>query len=167
LAGRDHLVGHRCPNEPRTYGIDSNAPRSVFESCALGEPNYSVLGGVVDPTLGTSHKSPKRGTIDDGSTSLFAHLLELELHATPYTLEVDPHHPVVVFPGSISGLCENILNAGVVVSRVEPPESSDRLFHHSLHLRVVGHVTADGQCLMTFIGKLLGCGLRVFLIPVR
>src|SRR5258708_18494477 len=157
LTGRDHLVGHRCPNQPRTYGIDSNAPCGVFESRALCEPNYSVLGSVVDPTLGTSHKSPKRGTIDDGSTSLFAHLLQLELPATPYTLEVDPHHPVVVFPGSISSLCENILNAGIVVSRVEPAESSDRLFHHSLHLRVVGHVTADGQCLMTFIGKLLGC----------
>src|SRR5256886_4279788 len=53
LAGRDHLVGHRCPNEPRAYGIDSNAPRSVFESCALGEPNYSVLGGVVEDRKST------------------------------------------------------------------------------------------------------------------
>jgi len=32
---------------------------------------------------------------------------------------------------------------------------------------VVGHVTTDGQCLMTFIGRLLGCGLRLFHIPVR
>ena len=75
LTGRDHLIGHRGPNEPWTYGIDSNAPGSVFESRALGESNDSMLGGVVDPTLGTSHKSPKRRAIDNGSTSLFAHLL--------------------------------------------------------------------------------------------
>src|ERR1700746_1336282 len=105
LAGRDHLVGHRCPNKPRTYSIDSDAPCSVFESRALGEPDYSVLGRMVDPTLGPSDKSPKRRAIDNGSTSLFAHLLQLELHATPYTAEVDPHHPVVIFPGRISRLC--------------------------------------------------------------
>src|SRR6266567_1513450 len=108
LTRRDHLVGHRCPNEARTYGIDANAARRIFESSALGEPNDSVLGSVVDPTLGTSHKSPKRRAIDDGSTSLFAHLLQFELHATPYTAEVDPHYPVIIFPGSIGSLCENI-----------------------------------------------------------
>jgi hypothetical protein len=35
----------------------------------------SEIGGVINPTLGASHNSPKRRAIDDGSTSLLAHLL--------------------------------------------------------------------------------------------
>src|SRR5438445_13692569 len=75
LTLRDHLVHHRCPDEARAYGIDADAACRIFESSALGEPNDPVLGSVVDPTLGTSHKSPKRRAIDDGPTSLSAHLL--------------------------------------------------------------------------------------------
>src|SRR5579864_3953955 len=77
LARRDHLVGHRCPNEARAYSIDANAPCCVFESSTLGESEYTVLGGMVDPTLGASYQPTKRRTIDYGSTSLFAHLLQL------------------------------------------------------------------------------------------
>src|SRR5205814_313990 len=104
-----------------------------FKSRALGEPKHSMLGGVVDPALGTSHKTPKRRAIDDGATSLLAHLLQLKLHATPYTAEIDRHHPVVIFSGRISGLCEDILNAGIVVGRIEPPEGRDSLTNHGLY----------------------------------
>src|ERR1700758_1331952 len=81
LTGRDHLVGHRCPNEPRANGIDPDATCRIFESRALCEPKASVLGRVIDPALGTSHKSAERRAIDDRATSLFAHLLQFELHA--------------------------------------------------------------------------------------
>ncbi len=40
-----------------------------------------------------------------------SHLLQLKLHAAPHTAKVDSHHPVVVSPGSIGSLCEDILNA--------------------------------------------------------
>src|SRR3974390_2558933 len=120
LACRDHLVGHRCPNEPRTYGIDANATRGVFESSALGETNDSVLGRVVEAALGAAYESSDGRAIDDGSTSLFAHMLQLELHAAPHTAQVDPHHAVVIFPRRISSFDENILNAGIVVRRIEP-----------------------------------------------
>src|SRR5258708_14637963 len=122
---------------------------------------------MIDPALGTSDKTPKRRAIDDGSTSLLPHLLQFELHATPYTAEIDPHHPVVIFSGSISSLCEDILNTGIVVGRIDASEGGDRLFHHCFHLRVLAHVTAVGQSLITFIGKLLSPGLRGFLIPIR
>src|SRR6266571_2161583 len=116
LTRRDHLVGHRCPNEARTYGIDANAACRIFESRALGEPKYSVLGGVVDPTLGASHKSSKRRAINDGAASLFAHLLQFKLHATPYAAKIDRHYPVVILPGRISSFGEDILDTCVVES---------------------------------------------------
>src|SRR5579864_5579403 len=77
LAARDHLIGHWSPNQAGTDRIDSNAPCCVFESRTFGEAEYTVLGGMVDPTLCASYQPTKRRTIDYGSTSLFAHLLQL------------------------------------------------------------------------------------------
>src|ERR1700712_5604756 len=84
LTGRDHLVRHGCPDEPRAYGIDTNDTCRIFESRALGEPKDSMLGGVVDSTLGASHKSSERRAIHDRATPLFAHLLQFELQAAPF-----------------------------------------------------------------------------------
>ena len=109
--------------------------------------------------------TPSLRRVDDGATSLPAHLLQFELHAAPYSAEIDRHHPIVVFPGSISSLCEDILNVGVVVGRIEASKSGDRLFRHCFHLRLIGHITADGKCLMNL--KLPGRRLRGLLIPVR
>jgi len=86
-----------------------------------------VLGGVIDSTLSTSHEASQRRATDYGTACLFAHLSQLELHATPYTAEIDPHHPVVIFPGSISSLGENILNAGVIVGDIQPAEGGCRI----------------------------------------
>src|SRR3989442_5293838 len=167
LTGSDHLVRHRRVDQTRTYGIDANAPCSIFESRALGEPKYSVLGGVIDSTLGTSDKTPKRRAIDDGATPLLAHLLQLKLHATPYTAEIDRHHPVVIFSGGISSLCEDILNAGIVVGRIEPPESRDSLMNHGLYLGVISNVTMNSQRLMTLRLQFLGCRTHRLFVPVR
>lgn len=93
---------------------------------------------------------------------MFTHMLQFELHATPYTLEVDGHHPVVIVSGRVRSLCEHILNAGIVVSCIEPPERGDRLFHHCLHLRVIGNVIADGQCLMTTVANSLAADCASF-----
>src|SRR5438552_9583455 len=51
LTGSDHLVRHRRLDQARTYGVNANAPCSVFECRALGEPKDSVLSGVIDTTL--------------------------------------------------------------------------------------------------------------------
>src|SRR5712691_4259691 len=64
LTLRDHLVHHRCPDEARTYGIDADAAGRIFESCALGEPEHSVLAGMVNSTLGASHQSSKRRAVN-------------------------------------------------------------------------------------------------------
>src|SRR5947208_16618012 len=122
LTHRDHLVGHRCPNEARTYGIDTNAACRIFESRALGRPKDSLFLAVISCSLGTAHKSSQRRAINDGATSLLAYLLQLKLHATPYTAQIDRHHPVVVVSGRISSLCEGILNAGIVVAASSCPK---------------------------------------------
>jgi hypothetical protein len=54
LTRRDHLVGHRRPDQPRAYGIDTDAACCIFESRALGEPKDTVLGGMVDSALGAT-----------------------------------------------------------------------------------------------------------------
>src|SRR5207253_27294 len=130
LTGCDHLVSHRRPDKPRAYGIDTDAACRIFESRALGEPKDSVLGGVVDPALGASHKSPERRAIDDGATSLFAHLLQFELHAAPFAAEIDPHDAIVIFTGGVGSLCEDILDARVVIGGIKPAKDRDRLRDH-------------------------------------
>src|SRR5260370_23610605 len=167
LSRSDHLVGHRCLNEARTYGIDSNATCSIFESRALGESKNTVLGSVIGPAFGTSYESPKRRAIHDSSASLLAHLLQLELHGTPYSAEIDRHHTVVIVTGRIGSFCKDILNAGIVVGCIELSESGDSLLNHCFYLGVISHVTTNRQCLVTFGSQFFGCGMHGLLIPVR
>ena len=50
---------------------------------------------------------------------LLAHLAQLELHATPHTAEINGHHAVKVFSGSVSGFRNNVLNAGIAFGRLD------------------------------------------------
>jgi hypothetical protein len=104
-----------------------------------------VLGRVVDPALGTSYKSAERRAIDDRATSLFAHLLQFELHAAQFAAEIDPHYAVVILSGSVCGLCEDILDARVAIGGIEPAESSDRLLDHGIDLHVIGDIATNGD----------------------
>ena len=126
-----------------------------------------MLGGVIRSTPSAAHEPSKRRTVDDRATSLLAHLAQLELHASPDTTEIDGHHSVIVFPGSISGLRNNILNAGIVVGRIQPAESGDGLLNHCFHLSVISDVAMDSECLVTVGRQFLGCRLHCLLIPVR
>src|SRR5258706_15415258 len=83
LTFSDHLVGHGRLDHARADGINANATRCIFESSAPCESDHSMLCGMVGPAPGTAYKTSKRRAIDDGSASLLAHLLQLELHATP------------------------------------------------------------------------------------
>src|SRR5215472_12296904 len=118
----------------------------IVERRALGEPNHAVLGGLVCSAFGAAHQPANRRAVDDRATSLLAHLAQLKLHATPHTPEVDGHHTVKVLAGSISGFRNNILNAGIVVSCIKPPEGGDGLFNHCLHLSVISHIALDSHC---------------------
>src|SRR5260370_5485859 len=147
--------------------MDANAPCSIFESRVLVESNDSVLGSVIDPAFGTSYKTSKRRAIDDGSASLLAHLLQLELHATPDAAEIDRHHPVVIVTGRIGSFCKDILNTGIVVGCIELSESGDSLLNHCFYLGVISHVTTNRQCLVTLASQFFGRGMHRLLIPVR
>jgi len=62
-----------------------------------------------------------------------AHLLQLELHATPDAAEIDRHHPVVIVTGRIGSLYKDILNTGIVVGCIELSESGDSLLNHCFY----------------------------------
>ena len=78
------LRRRRRPDKARAYCVDTDATRRVLESRAFGETQDSVLGRVVDATLGAPYESSERRAINDRTTSLFAHVLQLEFHATPF-----------------------------------------------------------------------------------
>jgi hypothetical protein len=114
----------------RTYGTDANASAGVFESRALGEPDYSVRGGVICSSLGASQKSPERRAMDEGAASLLAHLLQFKFHATPYSAQIaiassERHR---LRRNGWRALCDP---EQFVVGRTELPESGGRLFHQS------------------------------------
>src|SRR6266403_5384376 len=115
-----------------------------------------MFGGLVCSALGAGHQSSNRRTVDDSATSLSEHLAQLELHAAPHAPQIDRYHSVEVFPGSIGGVRNSVLNAGIVVSCIEPPESSDSLLNHPLDLSVVCHVALDRERLVPLGRQLLG-----------
>src|SRR5437016_9202971 len=135
--GFHHLVEHRGMDDAWADGIDPNAPCGIVECSAFGQPKHSVLGGLICSALGTAHQPSDRRAVDDSATSLLEHLAQLELHATPHAAEIDGHHAVKVFPGSISSLCDNILNAGIVVGCIEPSKGSARPLDPRFHLSVI------------------------------
>src|SRR6267378_3038390 len=98
-----------------------------------------MFGGLVCSALGAGHQSSDRRTVDDSAPSVPQHLAQLELHAPPHAPQIDRYHSVEVFPGSIGGFRNSVLNAGIVVSCIEPPESSDSLLNHPLDF----HPAAD------------------------
>src|SRR5260221_11821367 len=102
-------------DDARANSIDTNAPRGIVQGGTFGEPQHAVLGGLVCPALGTAHQSSNGRAVDDSATSLAEHLAQLELHATPYPAEIDRHHAVKVFPGSVSGFRNNVLKPGIAV----------------------------------------------------
>jgi hypothetical protein len=59
---------------------------------------------------------------------LLAHLSQFELHETPDAAEVDAHHAVVILAGRIGRFREHILDARVIVSRIETSKDLDIFF---------------------------------------
>src|SRR5229473_8618991 len=145
-----HLVEHPGVDDARTYRIDTNALCGIVQGRAFGEPEHAVLGGLVCPAFGTA--------VDDSTAPLLEHLPQLELHATPHTAKIDRNHAIKVFSGSIGGFHSNILNASIVVSRVEPPERRYGLLNHTFYLSIVSDVAVDGKCLVPLHRKFLGSG---------
>src|SRR5439155_2695134 len=155
LTGSDHLVRHRRLDEAGTDRRGANAPCGVFQRRALGEPKHSLLGGVIDSTLRTAHESSWRRAIDDGSTSLLAHLAQLKLHAAPDTTQIDADDPVEILARLIRGFSELILHAGIVIGGVQATKNGDSLIHHRFDLSVISYVATDGERFVTLVSELL------------
>jgi hypothetical protein len=142
-------------------------PRAAYSRRrTLGESKHPVLGGVVNSALGTAHEAAERRAIDDRTTSLFAHLLQLELHATPFATEIDPHDAVVIFTGSVGRFCKNILHTRIVIGRIEPTKGFDHSRDHGFNLPIIGDIAADGDGLVPLGSQFIGRGTRGGLVPV-
>jgi hypothetical protein len=87
--------------------------------------------------FGTGHQSSDRRAVNDGATPLLEHLPQLELHATPHAAKIDGNHAVKVFSGGIGSFHSDVLDAGIVVGRIEPPERSHRPLNHTFYLSIV------------------------------
>jgi hypothetical protein len=84
------------------------------------------------------------------------HLPQLALHATPHAAKIDGNHAVKVFSRSIGGFHRDVLDARVIVGRIEPPERSHGPLNQTFYLSVVGDVAADGESLVPQRGHFLG-----------
>jgi hypothetical protein len=98
--------------------------------------------------------------------ALLEHLPQFELHATPHTAKIDRNHTVEVFSGRIGSLHSNVLDAGIVIGRIKPPKMGDRLFDHSLYLRVIGYIALYRKCLVSAGRQFLGSGAYGLLVRV-
>src|SRR3954449_156026 len=74
LAIRDHGGDHRSLDRAGAYRVDPDAARRVLERGALGHSEDAVLGGVVGGASRVADEAAERRAVDDGATSLFAHL---------------------------------------------------------------------------------------------
>src|SRR5712692_8649803 len=108
-----HARDHRRIDDSRADRVNADAPGGIFESSALGQPEHPVLGGVIDSAAGYAHESADRRAVDDGATSLPAHLEQFVLHATPDAAEIDRIHAVEIFAAGVSGFCDRTLHAGI------------------------------------------------------
>jgi len=98
---------------------------------------------------------------------LFAHLAQLVLHAVPNSAEIDRNHSIEIFATCISGFRDRTLHAGVIERRIEPAKGGHGLLHHRLHLRLISHIAARGNGLVTGGDQLLGCLLNCSFVHVR
>src|SRR4051794_8827115 len=153
-------------DQARTDGIDANASGGIFKGRTLGETEDAMLGGVVGSPTGPTYKSSNRGAIYDCAALLFEHLAQLEFHAAPYATKIDRRDAIEVFTGRISGVGDDILDAGIVVGCIQPAEGRDRLLNHGFDLRVIGDIALNGEDSMTLGSQLISRGTHGVLVPV-
>src|SRR5438876_4871702 len=91
-------------NDTRTYSVDTDAPRGIFERSAFREPKHTVLGGVIHSPTGDAHETTKRRVADDRAAPLLAHLAQLGFHAVPNAADIDCVDAVEFFATRIGGL---------------------------------------------------------------
>jgi hypothetical protein len=97
---------------------------------------------------------------------LLAHLPQFELHAAPFAAKIDSHDAVVILTSRVCCLREDILDASIVVGRVELAEGRDRLADHGFDLFIIADVAADRDGLVALGGQFIRRGTNRLLVPV-
>src|SRR6266478_6944539 len=140
-----HAFDHRRLNDTRTYSVDTDAPRGIFERSALREPKHTVLGGVIHSPTGDAHETTTRRVADDRAAPLLAHLAQLVFHAVPNAAEIDRVDAVEFFATRIGGLGYRTLHTSIIERGINPSEGGDGLLDHGCHLFLIGYVAANGE----------------------
>src|SRR5215207_7268109 len=144
-----HVRYHRCIDCSWAHGVDANAPRRIFERCALGKADHAMLGRMVGRAAWKADKTPERRAVNDGAATLLPHLPELMLHAGPDAPEIDRIHTIEVLGRLVRCVARRDLNAGVVEGHVEPAEASNRAVDHRGDLSLVRYIAGNSNRLMT------------------
>src|SRR3712207_4434750 len=126
-----------------------------------------MFGRVIGAALGTAHQPADRRAVDDGAAPLVTHVLQLVLHASPGTTQVDRVHTVEVLGRGVGDLREGILNASIVECHIQAAERGDGLLYHFLDFAQIRHVAADTDGLVTGRYELIGGGACAVAVHVR
>jgi hypothetical protein len=142
-------------------------PRGAYSKAALRvRPMTPCLAAWYAARPGQPDESAEGRAVDDGATAVVAHLMQLMLHAGPYAAKVDRVHPVEDFRRLISGVARWGLDAGVVERHVQPAEGVNRCLQHRRNAGLVGHVTSDGQHLVSCLREVVRGGAESFLVDI-
>src|SRR6266446_9381136 len=71
-----HAGDHRRIDGPWANRVNANAHGGIFESSVLCKSKHPVLGGVIQTAPSNAHESADRRVVNDGATSLLAHLAQ-------------------------------------------------------------------------------------------
>ncbi len=126
-----------------------------------------MLGRVIRATLIPTNESTEGRAVYDRTAALLAHHLQFKLHAAPHAPQIYAHHAVIIIARRICRLRQHVLDACVVVRRVQPSKLGDRLLHHGFYLRVIRNVARNGEGLVTFLRQVLRSRLHFLLVPIR
>ncbi len=78
------------------------------------------------------------------------------LHAGPHSPLVHRDHALKMLAWLIGGVRGRHLNAGIVEGHVEPAVFRDRAVYHRGHLRLVGHVAGNADCVTALVDDPFG-----------
>ena len=105
--------------------------------------------GMVNGAAGDADQAANRGIVHYRAALLLAHLQQLILHTEPNTPKINRVHAIKLFAGGVGRFCRKTLHTRVVECSIQASEYRDGLRNHSLHLRLIRHIAADGNCLMS------------------
>ena len=104
-----------------------------------------MLGRVIGRPARLADEATKRGTVDNGSAALGAHLDQLVFHTGPDTAQIDGDHAVEGTRGFLGQIAHRTQDTGIVERHVQLSEGGNCALDHGRGLRLVRHVAGHAN----------------------